>query len=127
LKAVTDDPRVVEALAARRTSRGEADMKRSKSVNLVVVPLLAAGFLSGCGGEQETAYCVDPNNVVTENSHCDRADDPGYFWFFGGPGLTRGSYAPGGERINSTDTAALARRGRATGKTIGGGFFSGGS
>lgn len=114
-------------------------MKRSKTVNLVVVPVLAAAFLSGCGGEKETAYCVDQNNVVTENDYCDRADNPGYFWFFGAAGLGRGSIAGPGERINATDTAALARRGgfgssarsggvgRPTGKTIGGGFFSGGS
>ncbi|MDX6717945.1 MAG: hypothetical protein QOJ63_199, partial [Solirubrobacteraceae bacterium] len=44
-------------------------MKRSKSVNLVVVPLLAAAFLSGCGGEKETAYCVDQNNQVTDNDN----------------------------------------------------------
>jgi hypothetical protein len=114
-------------------------MKRSKTVNLVVVPVLAAAFLSGCGGKKETAYCVDQNNVVTDNDYCDRADNPGYFWFFGAAGLGRGSIAGAGERINSTDTAALARRGgfgssarsggvgRPTGKTIGGGFFSGGS
>lgn len=114
-------------------------MKRSKKVDLVVVPLLAAAFLSGCGGEKETAYCVDQNNVVTDNEYCDRADNPGYLWFFGAAGLTRGSLAGAGERINSTDTAALAKRGgfgssarsggvgRPTGKTIGGGFFSGGS
>lgn len=113
-------------------------MKRSKSVNLVVVPLLAAAFLSGCG-EKETAYCVDQNNVVTDNEFCDRGNDPSYLWFFGAPGLTRGSYAGSGERINSTNKAALAARGgfgasarsggvgRPTGKTIGGGFFSGGS
>jgi hypothetical protein len=113
-------------------------MKRSKSVNLVVVPLLAAAFLSGCGGEKETAYCVDQSNRVTGNENCDRANNPGFFWFFGAAGLGRGSLAGAGDRINSTDTAALARRGgfgsnarsggigRPTGKTTGG-FFSGGS
>jgi hypothetical protein len=113
-------------------------MKRSKSVNLVVVPLLAAAFLAGCGGEEETAYCVDQENRVTDNSNCDRANNPGFFWFFGGPGLARGSFAGSGERINSTDKGALARRGgfgssarsggvgRPTGKTIGGGFSGGG-
>jgi hypothetical protein len=112
-------------------------VKRSKSVTLVVVPLLAAAFLAGCG-EDETAYCVDQDNRVTDNSYCDRADNPGFFWFFGGPGLGRGSFAGSGDRISSTDTAALARRGgfgssarsggigRATGKTIGGGFSGGG-
>ncbi len=114
-------------------------MRRSRSVHLAVVPLLAAAFLAGCGGEDETAYCVGPDNRVTDNSNCDRGDNGGFFWFFGGPGLARGSFAGAGERINSTDKAALARRGgfgssarsggvgRPTGKTIGGGgFFSGG-
>lgn len=62
-----------------------------------------------------------------------------HFWFFGAPGLSRGSFAGAGERIPASDRAALARRdglgssassggvGRPTGKTIGGGFFSGGS
>ena len=86
-------------------------MKRSKSVNLVVVPLIAAAFLSGCGGEEETAYCVDENDVVVENRHCESGTNGGFFWFFGGAGLGRGSIAGPGERINSTDKAALARRG----------------
>ena len=116
-------------------------MKRSKSVNLVVVPLLAAAFLAGCGNEEkETAYCVDQENKVTDNDNCDRGNNSSFFWFFGAAGLGRGSFAPsGGERINSTDKAALAKRGgfgssarsggigRPTGKTIGGGGFSGGS
>ncbi len=113
-------------------------MKRSKSVRLAVVPLLAAAFLGGCGGEDETAYCVDENDRVVENRHCESGTNPGFFWFFGAAGLGRGSFAPSGERINSTDKAALAKRGgfgksaqpggvgRPTGKTIGG-AFSGGS
>ena len=109
------------------------DVRRSKSVTLAVVPLLAAAFLAGCG-DKETAYCVDQDNRVTDNVNCDRADNPGFFWFFGAPGLGRGSIAGAGQRINSTDRAALARRGgfgssarsggigRPTGRTIGGGF-----
>lgn len=109
-------------------------MKRSKNVNLVVVPLLAAAFLAGCGNEEkETAYCVDQSNRVTENQNCDRGNNSSFFWFFGAAGLGRGSFAGAGERINSTDKAALARRGgfgskaptggvgRATGRTISGG------
>ena len=113
-------------------------MKRSKSVNLAVVPLIAAAFLSGCGGEEETAYCVDENDRVVENRHCESGTNGGFFWFFGAAGLGRGSLAGQGERITSTDKAALARRGgfgssarpggigRPPGRTIGGGF-SGGS
>ena len=113
-------------------------MKRSKSVNLPVVPLIAAAFLSGCGGEDEVAYCVDESNRVVENRECERGTNSGFFWFFGAAGLSRGSFAGAGERINSTDKAALAKRGgfgksaqpggvgRPTGKTIGG-AFSGGS
>ncbi len=113
-------------------------MKRSKSVSLAVVPLIAAAFLSGCGGEDETAYCVDESNRVTENRHCESGTNGGFFWFFGAAGLGRGSLAGAGDRINSTDKAALARRGgfgssarpggigRPTGKTIGGGFSGGG-
>jgi hypothetical protein len=115
-------------------------VRRSRNVTLAIVPLLAAAFLSGCGGDRETAYCVDQDNRVTDNANCDRGDNPGFFWFFGGPGLGRGSIAGSGERISSTDKAALARRGgfgssarsggigRPTGRTIGGGFggFSGG-
>ena len=114
-------------------------MKRSKNVNLVVVPLIAAAFLSGCGGEEETASCVDETDVGVENRNCESGTNGGFFWFFGGGGLTRGSIAGPGERINSTDKAALAKRGgfgssarpggvgRPTGKSTGGGFFSGGS
>jgi hypothetical protein len=113
-------------------------MKRSKSVNLVVVPLLATAFLAGCGGEKETAYCVDQFNTVTDNRDCNNGSNS-HFWYFGSPGLRRGSFAGAGERINASDKAALAKRGgfgssssssgvgRTTGKTIGGGgFFSGG-
>jgi hypothetical protein len=113
-------------------------MRRSKSVTLAIVPLLAAAFLGGCGGDKETAYCVDQSNRVTDNERCDRGDNSSFFWFFGAPGLARGSFAGAGERINSTDRAALARRGgfgssargggvgRPTGRTIGGGFSGGG-
>jgi hypothetical protein len=116
------------------TGGPEGRMRRSRSVKLVVVPLLAAAFVAGCGGEEEeVAYCVDEDNRVIENVHCDRGDNPGFFWFFGAAGLSRGSIAGPGERIRSTDRAALARRGgfgssartggigRPTGRTISGG------
>jgi len=114
-------------------------MKRSKAVNLAVVPLLAAAF-SACGNEQkaETAYCVDKNDKVVENRECD-GNSNSHFWFYGAGGFARGSRVPaGGERINSTDVAAVAQRGgfgasagdtgvgRATGRAVGGGSFSSG-
>ncbi len=112
-------------------------MKRSKAVNLAVVPLLAAAFVA-CGEEEEVAYCVDRNDEVVENRNCDGSNG-GFFWFYGAGGLARGARVPaGGDRINSTDTAAVARRGgfgasatdsgvgRSTGRAVGGGALSSG-
>lgn len=114
-------------------------MKRSKAVNLAVVPLLAAAF-SACGTTQkeETAYCVDKNDEVVENRSCD-GNNSGFFWFYGAGGLNRGARVPaGGERINSTDRVAVAQRGgfgatssdsgvgRSTGRAVGGGSLSSG-
>lgn len=52
---------------------------RSKAVSLTVVPIVAAAFLAGCGEEeeQETAYCVDENEQVVDNSQCDDDYDRG--------------------------------------------------
>ena len=86
-------------------------MKRSKSVNLAVVPLLAAAFLAGCGGEKETAYCVDQSNRVVENRNCDRGSNGGFFWFFGAAGLSRGSFAGAG-RAHQLDRQGRARQAR---------------
>jgi hypothetical protein len=114
-------------------------MKRSKAVNLAVVPLLAAAF-SACGDTQkaENAYCVDKNDKVVENRDCDGTSNS-HFWYYGSGGYIRGSRVPsGGERINSTDFAAVAQRGgfgassgdtgvgRATGRAVGGGAFHSG-
>lgn len=114
-------------------------MKRSKAVNLAVLPLLAAAF-SACGPTQkeETAYCVDRNDEIVENRECD-GTSASHFWYYGAGGLGRGSRVPsGGDRINSTDTTAVAQRGgfgasatdtgvgRSTGRAVGGGSLSGG-
>lgn len=114
-------------------------MKRSKAVHLAVVPLLAAAF-SACGTtqEEEVAYCVDQNDQIVENRECDGTSSS-HFWYYGAGGLSRGDRAPaGGERINSTDTVAVAQRGgfgatatdtgvgRTTGRAVGGGAFSSG-
>ncbi len=96
---------------------------RSAAVSLTIVPIVAAAFLAGCGEEeeQETAYCVDENQQVIDNSNCDREYDGvgggGFFWFFVGSSFGRG-LGPGsritgipGDRVRASDRAALARRG----------------
>lgn len=113
-------------------------MKRSKAVNLAIVPLLAAAFAACGSSEEEVAYCVDKNDEVVENRSCDGSNGS-FFWFYGAAGLARGASVPaGGERINSTNTAAVAQRGgfgatatdsgvgRPTGKAVGGGSLSSG-
>ena len=120
---------------------------RSAAVKLTVVPILAAAFLAGCGEEeeQETAYCVDANETVVDNSNCDDESDRGggggFIWFFAGASLGRG-FGPGsrvtglpGDRVRASDRAGLARRGgfgsrarstgvgRGAGSSGGGGFF----
>jgi hypothetical protein len=92
----------------------------SSAVKLSVVPILAAGFLTGCGDDEQTAYCVDENQQVIENRYCDDDDGfggGGFFWFFVGSSVGRG-YVAGdritgvkGERIRASDKAALAKRG----------------
>jgi hypothetical protein len=84
--------------------------RRSRDVALVVVPLLAAA-VTGCGGN-DTAYCVDKNDQVVENRHCDGVGSPGFFWYYGGAGAARvGTKLSGGDRVVSTDIAENARRG----------------
>jgi hypothetical protein len=90
----------------------------STAVRLSVVPLLAASFLAGCGDDEETAYCVDQNDQVTENRYCDDEYDGHsnagvFFWYFGatGSGIRRGTRVSGGERVSASDRAALAKRG----------------
>lgn len=84
--------------------------RRSRDVALVVVPLLAAA-VTGCGGN-DTAYCVDRNDQVVENRHCDNLGTPGFFWYYGGAGGARvGTRLSGGDRVVSTNVAENARRG----------------
>jgi len=118
-------------------------MKRSKAVNLAVVPLLAAAF-SACGSseKEEVAYCVDKDDKVVENRLCDENRGGGlggFFFFYGAGGFGRGDRVPsGGERINAADRAAVAQRGgfgssaspsgvgRPTGRAVGGGSLRSG-
>lgn len=90
-------------------------MRASKTVTLAAVPLLAAAFL-GCE-DDDTAYCVNPQNEVVENRFCeDTSTHGGFFWLYGGRALgggsiARGTVLDGGERIRANDSAAIARRG----------------
>lgn len=115
-------------------------MKRSRAVSLACVSALAAAF-TGCGGEEDTAYCVDREDRVVDNDQCGderRGGGLGYFWLFGGRGgFVRGDRVSGGERVSSLNKPELASRGGFGGsagaggvgrsvKGTGGGFFSGG-
>ena len=123
-------------------------MHRSKTVNLTIVPAVAAAFLAGCGEDDasETAYCVDENEMVVENYQCDddynRGGGGGFFFFYAATSLGRGQSIRGlrGDRVRTSDRATLARRGglggansnsggvgRSTSRSSGGGSgFSGG-
>ena len=99
--------------------------RRSRDVALVAVPVLALAF-SACGGDDDTAYCVDKDDKVVENRYCDeeavRGNNGGggaailpFFWYYGG-GAGGGRIAPGtrisgGERVAASNIAENARRG----------------
>ncbi len=94
-------------------------MKRSKAVNLGVVAAFATAF-TGCGEEDETAYCVNQNDEVVENRTCGdefSGGDDGHFWVFGAAAIggskaiKKGSKLTGGSKILSTNKSALTSRG----------------
>ena len=93
-------------------------MRRSRSVPIATLSAIALAF-SACGGEEETAYCVDEQNQVVDNSECDRGSGGGggFFWLFlagnrlGGRTPTYGERLPAGERIRPSDRAALQSKG----------------
>ncbi len=118
-------------------------MKRSTAVNLGLVAGFATAF-SGCG-EEETAYCVDENDQVVENTFCGDENfggDDRHFWVYGaaalggGKAIKKGAKLAGGTKIVSTNKAAITARGgfgssggstSGVGRSSGGGFLSGGS
>ena len=91
---------------------------RSRDVALVAVPVLALAF-SACGGDDDTAYCVDQSDRIVENRYCD--DDAvhggsGFFWLYGGSLASGNRYVPGtrlkgGDRVAASNIAENARRG----------------
>jgi hypothetical protein len=93
-------------------------MRRSRAVPIATLSAIALAF-SACG-EEETAYCVDDDNRVVDNSECDRVQNNpggGFFWLFlagnrfGGRAPAPGQRLPAGERIHPSNKAALQSKG----------------
>jgi hypothetical protein len=91
--------------------------RRSRDVALVAVPMLAFAF-TACGGDNDTAYCVDQSDRIVENRNCD--DDAvrggsSFFWLYGahavGNRYVTGSRLSGGDRVAASNIAENARRG----------------
>lgn len=93
---------------------------------VMVVPSVAS--CGSSGAEEQTAYCVDADNQVVDDSNCDESRGYGGGFFFlllAGGGFGRGSVIPaaGTTRINPADSrarvsAGLPATGRAAGTTI---------
>jgi hypothetical protein len=98
---------------------------RSRDVALVAVPVLALAF-SACGGDDDTAYCVDKQDRIVENRYCDENavnanNNSGvgivpFFWYYGGRAsgggrLVPGTRVSGGDRVAASNIAENARRG----------------
>ena len=114
-------------------------MRKSRSVPIVTLSAIALGF-SACGGEEETAYCVDEDNEVVDNGECDDRyhgnSHGGFFWLFlAGNRLNRtptpGQRLPsdGAERVRANDRSTLqskggfgsSARGSGVGRSVSGG------
>jgi hypothetical protein len=84
----------------------------------VALPVLALAF-TACGGDDDTAYCVDQNDQIVENQYCDddaRSGGSSFFWFYGGSLVNGNRYATGqrlkgGSRVAASNIAENARRG----------------
>jgi hypothetical protein len=88
-------------------------------VALVAVPVLAFAF-SSCGGDDDTAYCVDQSDRIVENKYCDDDAVDGnaggaFFWYYGGSAgggrYARGTKLTGGDKVAASNIAENARRG----------------
>jgi len=95
---------------------------RSRAVPLLAVPVLAVAF-AACGGDDDSAYCVDENDQIVENRYCDdeaRSGSTGggggaFFWYYAGR-ASGGNFVPGtrlsgGDRVAASNVAENARRG----------------
>jgi hypothetical protein len=98
-------------------------MRKSRTVPIATLAAAAIAF-SACGDdEDETAYCVDEDNVVVENDECDEryrsTSHGGFFWLFlgsnrlGGRRPAPGQRLPtdGAERVRANDRSTLQSKG----------------
>jgi hypothetical protein len=96
----------------------ERRRRRSRDVALVAVPVLAMAF-TACGGDDDTAYCVDQSDRIVENRYCDdeaRSGGGGFFWLYGASAIAGNRYVTGtrlrgGDRVAASNVAENARRG----------------
>jgi hypothetical protein len=109
-------------------------MRRSRAVPIATLSAIALAF-GACGSdEEETAYCVDEENRVVDNSECDEryhgGTHGGFFWLFlagnrfGGRTPTPGQRLPtdGAERVRANDRSTLQSRGGFGSQARGGGI-----
>lgn len=109
---------------------------RLRLVSMAVAGVLVVPSLAACGsdndGEDQTAYCVNAENQVVDDSNCDESRGYGggsFFLFMAVGGFGRGSYIPNnyGTRIDPRNPAARASAGLpATGRAAGTTVKSGG-
>jgi hypothetical protein len=115
-------------------------MKKSRSVPIVTLSAIALAF-SACGDEEETAYCVDENDVVVDNEECDDryngGSHGGFFWLFLASNRLNRAPTPGqrlpsdgAERVRANDRSTLQSKGgfgsRARGSGVGRSVSGGG-
>lgn len=99
-----------------------------RAAAVIAVTGLAIG-LSGCGGEEQPAYCTDAEGVVVDPDLCEDSGGHGYFIYYGS-GLSHnaqpGDRLSGGTKIAYNDSGARSKVGLpATGKISSGGGFGG--
>jgi hypothetical protein len=86
----------------------------------------AAFLLTACGGQDQSAYCVNRStSKVADNSHCDGDGSHGvYAYGTGSSGYGLGSVLPAGPRANVNDPGARESLGIARTGSVGskGGF-----